>query len=42
MDLAGIHGTGSFVNAPARNDTIPGDFSQRYQDESALEHTRVR
>ena len=42
MDFAGIHGTGSLVDAPARNDTVSCDLGQRHQDESTLEQTGVR
>ena len=41
MDLAGIHGTGSLVDASARDDTVSRDLGQRHQDESTLEQTRV-
>src|SRR5262249_571593 len=42
IDLAGIDGAGSLVHTSPRNDTVSRDFGQRHQDESALEHARVR
>lgn len=42
MDLAGIHETGSLVNAPARDDPISCNLGQWYQDKRTLEQPRVR
>jgi hypothetical protein len=41
VDLAGVHGTGSLVDAPAGNDAVACYLGQRYQDESTLEQARV-